>query len=498
VADKVRFIVNKSEDIDKGIVETLERMSDVEGVEKPVVALPDIHYKGSYHTPTGVVVMTDGRIVPKFINPNCGMSFVVTSICSEELNDKRIDAVYNYLRDNISASTRIKPVLSEPELEDIIINGAEWALKKYDLNPGDIENFENKGSLLKNKGYKIEDILKYIPQSCRRMGQVSLNVLGYGNHFIEMQEVQEIYDDEVARLFNIEKGQVCFMLHGDSRAFGRSIADFYSRKARKLLGLQQLYKKTHYKIMANENVPDSVKETVEKINYKINRVKSAIIWKLSGKKTRKRYSFPVIEPGTEEAKAFKLATYAAQNFGYANRTSMTAVIRDGLIRAFEDKRVEVNILYDGNHDCLQEETIDGKTYLAHRNGASRAASKAMLKDHPVFSKTGQPVLLPSSMGNPSFLFFAADGSSDSFYSAPHGAGRLIDRGEAREKFSKNNIISEIEASGMRVYDYGRGNVSEESPTAFKNIDDVAKVVSDSGVAKVVAKMRPLAVLKGWT
>jgi tRNA-splicing ligase RtcB len=102
------------------------------------------------------------------------------------------------------------------------------------------------------------------------------------------------------------------------------------------------------------------------------------------------------------------------------------------------------------------------------------------------------------MGNPSFLFFAADGSSDSFYSAPHGAGRLIDRGEAREKFSKNNIISEIEASGMRVYDYGRGNVSEESPTAFKNIDDVAKVVSDSGVAKVVAKMRPLAVLKGWT
>jgi RNA-splicing ligase RtcB len=259
------------------------------------------------------------------------------------------------------------------------------------------------------------------------------------------------------------------MLHGDSRAFGRSISDFYSKKAKKLFGLQQIYKKFHYGIMASEKIPDRVKTVFEKFNYKVNRFKSGLIWKMNIQKANRKYSFPSISKGTEEEKAFKLSAYAAQNFGYANRASMIAVIRDAMKKAFNGDNSDLRILYDGNHDCLQEERVDGVTYLAHRNGASRAGSSREYREHPVFSRTGQPVLLPSSMGNPSFLMAAYDGSKGSFYSAPHGAGRIIDRGEAREKFGKNDVIALVESRGVRVYDYGKGNVSEESPDAVSPV-----------------------------
>jgi len=498
VTGNVRFIVDSEEKVDKRIISVLERMAEAEGVVPPVVALPDIHYKLSYHTPTGVVAMARDRIIPKFLNPNCGMSFVVTPLFSGMLDNAKIDGIYGHIRKNISVSTRIRPAISRSDMENIIMTGARWAFDKFGLNTRDLANFENEGTLFKAKTYAPGDVLKYIPESCMRMGLVSLNVLGYGNHFIEMQEVEKIYDEKTAASFGLKEKQVCFMLHGDSRAFGRSITDFYSKKAKKFLGLQQLYKKAHYRIMSAENVPDGIKELMEKANYRINRFKSAFLWKVKPAASGKAPDFKSIAADSEEGKAFKLAFYAAQNFGYANRAAMAAVIRNGLREAFNDKGLGVSILYDGNHDCLQEETIDGETLLAHRNGASRAVPASMYKDHPVFSITGQPVLLPSSMGNPSFLMASGQGSRDSFYSAPHGAGRLIDRGEARGKFTGDDIISQVGSKGMRVYDYGKGNVSEESPAAFKNIDSVVKAVSDNNIAKPVAKMRPLAVLKGWT
>ncbi len=147
--DNVRFLIDEGYPVGEDIKNILMRMSEAQGVVKPVVALPDVHFKSSYHTPTGVVVLTKDTIVPKFINANCGMSFVKTPFLSGDIDDKKLDLIFGYLRDNISVSTRLAPVISHKDLREIIRQGAAWAVNRYGMDPADLINFENNGSLLK-------------------------------------------------------------------------------------------------------------------------------------------------------------------------------------------------------------------------------------------------------------------------------------------------------------------------------------------------------------
>jgi tRNA-splicing ligase RtcB len=473
-------------------------MAQVEGVRNPVVALPDIHFKMSYHTPTGVVALAKDVIVPKFLNPNCGMSFLLTGIREEDLREERIDRIYRGIRDRISVSTRMEPVLSHSEVRSIVKKGASWAFERYGMESSCLRNFENRGSMFRGGDTDMDKVFRSIPSSSMSMGRLSLRVLGYGNHFIEMQVIDDIMDESAASLFGIEKGMVCFMMHGDSRAFGRSVCDHYSKGAEKFFGLQQLYKRAHYAVMASGKAPRLMKTALEKFNYAANRMKSALYWKLASEPGGENISFPVLRNGEEGFENYRNATYAAQNYGYANRVSMAAAISEALSGVLGGGLSHIRFLCDGNHDCLQEEEFEGQVYMAHRNGAARAFPSSSYGDHPVFSKTGQPVTLPSSLGNPSYLMAAGTGSREAYYSAPHGAGRLIDRGQAREEFDTEEVISEVRRRGMRIYDYGNGNAGEESPGAFKDIMGVVEAVRDNGIAYPVARLRPLAVLKGWT
>ncbi len=493
----VRYFLNSEHTIDQNAANILEQMARVNGVVRPIVALPDLHFKYSYHTPTGVTVLSQDTIIPKFVNANCGMTFITTPFFEKDIDEGKLDDVFNYLRKKISISTRLEPVISESDLEKIVTEGAAWTFSREGLDLEDLKNFENEGNLFKGSEKTASEIMSYVPQTCRDVGLLSLGVLGYGNHFIEMQVVDRIVDTETADLFGISEKQVCFMIHSDSRAFGQSLIDFYSKKSKKLLGLQQLYKKLHYSILASEKIPLFVKRCFEKINFHLNRMKSTVYWKLDKFSKREEISFRHFDAGTKEAEAYLMSTYCAINYGYANRAHLAAVIRNALKNALGRKDAEVRILHDGNHDALQKETIDGKEYFVHRNGAARALPPSYYPDHPVFSCTGQPVLLPSSLGRPSFLCAAKEGCQNAYYSTCHGAGRLMDRGEAREKFNAQSMFTDLEKVNMKVYDYGKGKAQEESPDSFKNAEHVLKTMSDNGIAEPVAKMRPLAALKGW-
>lgn len=495
--DNVRFLICEGYPVGEDIRNILTCMSEAEGVVKPVVALPDIHFKSSYHTPTGVVVLTKDTIVPKFLNANCGMSFVKTPFLSADIDDKKLDLIFGYLRDNISVSTRLAPVISHKDLREIIRQGAAWAVNRYGMDPADLINFENNGSLLKDDKRDIDEIMSFIPQICREVGLLSLGVLGYGNHFIELQEVEEIINKDIAEKFGISKGQLCFMLHSDSRAFGQSIFDFYSGKAKKLLGLQQAYKKIHYGILSRRNAPMAIKKSLNALNYYLNRAKPAAYWKMGRFRRKTALKFEVIEAASSEGQAYLVSTYCALNYGYANRAYLASVIRDALGKAFEKDTRGMHILCDGNHDALQKENIDGEDFYVHRNGANRALPPEYFTTHPVFSRTGQPVILPSSLGRPSFLCAATRGCRDSYYSSCHGAGRLIDRAQAGRFFKAPDVLNEIRGRRMKVYDYGRGCISEEAPAAFKDAQKILEAVVKYDIAQPVARLRPLAALKGW-
>lgn len=495
--DDIRLLINEKYTIDENTRKILHQMARVDGVVKPIAVLPDVHYKLSYHTPTGVVVLTKDRIIPKFVNANCGMSFVITPFYLDSISEDTIDCIFNYLREHISVSTRVNSIISLNGLKNIIRKGAEWTLQRYGLDLKNLANFENNGSLFKDDGRDIEDTMSFIADACQRAGLLSLGVLGYGNHFIELQAVDEIKNNHIAEKFGLSNKQLCFMIHGDSRAFGQSIYDFYSKKAKRLLGAQGVYKRLHYRIISSEKMPVSVKRGAEYLNYHLNRARSNIYWRLDRFNSKINIEFEAIDIESKEADAYITSTYSAINYGYANRAYLAAIIRDALRKAFKRKTVDVRILCDGNHDALQKEVIDGESYYVHRNGASRALPPKYFPGHPIFSQTGQPVLLPSSLGRPSFLCAATKGCADSYYSSSHGAGRLFDRGEARQRFKTDDVFAEINASRMKVYDYGKGHISEEAPQAFKNIEGVLQTIVEHNIAEPVAKLKPLAALKGW-
>jgi tRNA-splicing ligase RtcB len=233
------------------------------------------------------------------------------------------------------------------------------------------------------------------------------------------------------------------------------------------------------------------------INKALNRAKSTVYWKADRWNKKENFSYEGIKADSAQGDAYLTSTYCAINFGYANRAYMAALIKRALEKAMRKSRASLNILCDGNHDALQKENIDGKEYYVHRNGACRAYPAHYFKDHPVFSKTGQPVLLPSALGRHSFLCAAKKGCAESYYSTCHGTGRIIDRGMARKVFNAGAVLDEVNKENVRIYDYGKGCISEESPEAFKDVDKILDVIRKNNIAHPVARLRPLADLKGW-
>ncbi|MDP3791513.1 MAG: RtcB family protein [Candidatus Omnitrophota bacterium] len=494
MSSNVRIFTHPDYGIDENTSTILEKMAGTEGVVRPIVALPDVHFKYSYHTPTGVVVLSKDRIFPKFVNANCAMSFIKTEFSSGDINENALDSIFGYLQKNISVSMRNAPIISHDDLKHIIKEGAGWAVEKHGIDPSDLMNFENNGSLFKNDKTDITEIMSYVPKACQNIGLFSIGVLGYGNHFIELQVIDDIINKDVAGLFGIKKSQVCFMIHSDSRDFGQSIFDFYSQKAKKLFGAQQIYKKLYYSMFGSSYI---LRDFLRSVNKNLNRIKSTVYWKVDKWNKKKNFIFEGIDANNEEGRSYLISTYCAINFGYANRAYMASVIQRALQKTFGKDGGCLNILYDGNHDALQKERIDGEEYYVHRNGACRAYPPRYFSGHPVFSKTGQPVLLPSSLGRHSFLCAATKGCAGSYYSTCHGTGRLVDRGAARQIFDAKNVIDEVRGNNVKIYDYGNGYIAEEAPKAFKDVDKILDVISKNNIAEPVARLRPLADLKGW-
>ena len=298
-----------------------------------------------------------------------------------------------------------------------------------------------------------------VSTKARNRGKPQLGTLGSGNHFLEVQYIDEIYDHEAASVFGLEKGQVTVMVHCGSRGAGHQICTDHLKE------LSQATKK--YKI----EIPDK---------------------QLACAPARSR-----------EAQNYFKAMLCAANYAWANRQMITHWVRESFENVFgkDSDELGMDLLYDVAHNVakLEEHKVDGKKkkVYVHRKGATRAFPAGHPELPAVYKDVGQPVLIPGSMGTPSFILCGAEGSMGlSFGSACHGAGRIMSRAHAKKEFQGQKIKDNLAAQGITVRATHPSVIAEEAPGVYKSSSDVVNVVHDLGIARKVARVIPLGVSKG--
>ena len=283
-----------------------------------------------------------------------------------------------------------------------------------------------------------------------------LGSLGGGNHFIELQRVEKILDPEGAKSLGIFKGQLTVMIHSGSRGFGHEIGGSYMKKAKQL------------------NEKQGIRE-ITGLSY-----------------------FPLSE---KSAKQYIGAMNAAANFAYVNRAVMAALVKGNISRMYHG--IKTSLLYDVTHNMAKFETHGGQELLIHRKGSTRAFDKTRMKGTP-FADTGQPVLIPGSMGTASYVLLGISSGEKSLFSVNHGAGRVMSRSKAAggrgKKKNQKAAISDVDfkksIKGVHLITGNWRAIKEEAPQAYKNIDIVIDTVTEAGLAKPIARLKPRAVLKG--
>lgn len=427
----------------------LENLARTPGLDHYVAVLPDVHRKARNRTPTGVVVVAKDAIVPAAVDTgiSCGMRMIRTDIDGRNLSAPVLDALFGELTRTMPANGD-KAVLSKEDVADIFVRGGEWCREEFDLTEDEFACIEDNACAVQD-GIDAEAILSSVPNKVFKKAQRRFGTVGGGNHFLELQEIVDVLDREAAALLGLRKGKALFMLHTDSRGVGGSI------------------------MRAHLEEPG---------DGRLTSGNGSSLWSIPSDS----------RDGAKLARAIS----AASNFGFANRIAVTEKLRAAVRKVLGDGSLSMPLLYDCSHVSIKREEWQGEMLWVHRHGASRALPASQLPNHPVFSKVGQPVPIPGSMGHDSLIAVTEETAAETFYSINHGAGRLMDKPEALAVFTEEEVESEMRAKKIRLYRNGSDNIAEQAPGSFKDIAQVIEAVSALSLARPVVRLRPLAVSKG--
>ncbi|MEM0373209.1 MAG: RtcB family protein [Sulfolobaceae archaeon] len=427
------------------------------GVQEMVYVLPDGHE--GYGFPIGGIAATaieeGGVVSPGGIgyDINCGVRLLRTNLDYKDLKPKLKDLVeelYKNVPSGVGSEGKVK--LSISQLDNVLAEGVRWAIDHGYGWDKDMEHMEQKGS------WELADPSK-VSVIAKQRGASQLGTLGAGNHFLEIQVVDKIYDYETAKALGItHEGQVMVMVHTGSRGLGHQIASDY------LQIMERAMKKYDIKL------PD-----------------------------RELAAVPFL---SREGQDYFHAMAAGANFAWSNRQMITHWTRESFGRVFgmDPEKLDLNIVYDVAHNIakIEEYTIDGKRkkVLVHRKGATRAfppGSTEIPQDH---RNIGQVVLIPGSMGTASYVMVGIPEGRRTWFTAPHGAGRWMSRAAAVRTYPVSSVVSSLEEKGIFVRAATKRVIAEEAPGAYKDVDRVAKVAHEVKIAKLVVRLRPVGVTKG--
>jgi tRNA-splicing ligase RtcB (3'-phosphate/5'-hydroxy nucleic acid ligase) len=437
-------------------LEQLVNTATLPGVVRHVLAMPDMHQ--GYGFPIGGVVATalpDGVISPGGVgyDINCGVRLLASQLSVEEIRphlDDLASALYANCPSGVGKGGAVR--LSTSELDQVMEKGARWAVKRGFGSATDLEHTEEDGCLAGADPDKVSG-------RARDRGRDQVGTLGAGNHFIEVDVVDQVADEAIARRIGLFTGQVAVQIHCGSRGLGHQVCTDYVSRFQKVI--------RKYGI----DLPD-----------------------------RELVCAPL---SSSEGGDYLAAMKAAANYAFANRQVLAHHIR----RSFEQvlagkvKRHELFQIYDIAHNMAKMETheVDGRTMevCVHRKGATRAFGPGSDVLPAVYKDIGQPVLVPGSMGTCSWVLVGtATSMSQAFGSTCHGAGRTMSRHQAKRSVQGPVLRRELEAGGIRVRAGSMAGLAEEAPAAYKDVDRVVAVVHEAGLARRVARLTPLAVIKG--
>lgn len=453
-----RFYLEKEaiSHLEDGAIEQIANVACLPGIQKFAIGLPDIHF--GYGFPIGGVGAFSARtgvISPGGVgfDINCGVRMIRTNLTQDDIKPKMkeiVDKLFINVPSGVGSKGKIR--LKENEINDVLDFGSEWAVENGYGWEEDLKFLEENGRMLDADSSKVS-------QKAKKRGIPQLGSLGSGNHFLEVQKIDEIFNEEVAKTFNLEPDTINIMVHSGSRGCGHQVCSDYLRT------MDKAYKKH------NLNIPD-----------------------------RQLACAPI---DSTEAQDYFRAMAAAANYAWANRQMMVHWIRETFEGIFNQSSedMEMSVIYDVAHNIAKKEVhnIKGQKQevIVHRKGATRAFGPKRVEIPSEYRNVGQPVLIPGTMGTASYILHGTDiAMEETFGSTAHGAGRKLSRTGAKKKFTADEIKSDLESKGIHVKANSLPVLAEEAPGAYKDVDQVVRTSDSTGIAKLVAKVVPLAVTKG--
>jgi len=430
--------------------EQIVNVTNLQGVEK-VFVMPDVHW--GYGFPIGAVACTDynngGVISPGGIgfDINCGVRLLRTNLFFNELRntlkEKLLDKLFEYVPSGVSSESDIR--FSKNEFKKVLEKGLKWAVENDMATKDEIELVEDKG--VKN----FIDVDNVSSEAIER-GRTQLGTLGSGNHFLELQVVEKIYNSKAAQIMGLKENQIVLMIHCGSRGFGHQIATDYINLMLK---------------------------SMDKYGIKVRDKQLACV--------------PAI---SNEGQKYITAMNTAANFAHLNRQIITYKIR----RAFREvfgKSVTIDLVYDISHNMATIEEYKGKKLVMHRKGATRALPPNSPNLPDIYKPIGQPIFIPGDMGRYSFVLLGTEKAYELTCSHTcHGAGRVKSRNQAKKEIDYNQLLKRLKEQGIDVRASSKATVVEEAPEAYKDASIIVDIVEKTGISSIVAKLRPIGVVKG--
>jgi tRNA-splicing ligase RtcB len=428
-----------------GSIEQLENVATLPGIVDAALAMPDIHQ--GYGFPVGGVAATevpDGVVSPGGVgyDINCGVRLLALPLTAEELGDRR-EALVHELSRAVPAGTGKSARGRNGHLLDAVLRDGPRALGGGE----DVERTESEGCLPGADPAAVSE-------RARTRGTGQLGTLGSGNHFIELERVERIFDERAADAFGLAEGQTTVLIHSGSRGLGHQVCTDYVKRMDAAMRRHRI------------ELPD-----------------------------RQLACAPISSP---EGRAYLGAMAAAANFAWANRQAIADGVREAARRVL-GKEVAARIVqvYDVAHNVAKIERHGGREVCVHRKGATRAFPAGSDEIPERYREVGQPVFIPGSMGTSSFVLAGRPGSMElSFGTACHGAGRLLSRTAARKRIQGAELRRELERRGIVVRSPSNKGLAEEAPFAYKDVERVVEVVERAGLAARVVRLAPLGVVKG--
>jgi tRNA-splicing ligase RtcB len=439
--------------LEAGAVQQLANVATLPGILKHSLAMPDIHW--GYGFPIGGVAafsVDEGVISPGGVgfDINCGVRLLTTPLQHKDVTGRRdlLEELFRAVPTGVGAKSAQK--VSLRSLEGMMAQGAQWAVRAGYGVERDLLRCEEGGFMKSADSRPVSDKAKQrgIPQG---------GTLGSGNHFLELQVVQEIFHPEAARAFGLSQGQICCMIHCGSRGLGHQVCTDHIK------ALESATKKYHI------TIPD-----------------------------RQLACAPIT---STEGMAYFSAMASAANYAWANRQMITHTTREVLSKTFRIEYDEMPLIYDVAHNVakFEEHLVDGKSMkvCVHRKGATRSFGPGAADLPADLSSVGQPVIIPGSMGTSSFILRGTRTAMErTFGSTCHGAGRIMSRTQAKKMKSGKEIVADLLKQNIMVRAHSENAIADEAPDVYKSSEDVVNVVHEVGLSRLVARLSPIGVIKG--